>query len=356
MRFGCWTTSWKVTPSAEPAGSGGERRRLGLDPGPQAGGTRAPRGSTVDGLGEPIWSGQPGRVEVWYATFTDRETGTGYWLHYETVSPSSVRPDPSPFVHGWVAAFPNDGEPRFERFGPETLTPGRGGDRWVGTGDTVAGPGLLRGKAGALSWDVTFEDGSEPIFTFGRAVWERRLLPGAQCAPWPAAVFRGRVAIDGSEREVEGRGAVARIYGHSNAQRWCWLHADLGDGAALELVAATARRASLRRLPPLAMLQLRLPGEPDRPRWPVLAAPLLRTRIGGSGFEVSGPIGRRRIEIEVTIPDGRSVALTYTDPDGSTATCTNSEVADAVVRLRHREDVRTWELRGRAHAEIGRRP
>jgi hypothetical protein len=154
---------------------------------------------------------------------------------------------------------------------------------------------------------------------------------------------------------------VARIYGHSSAQRWCWLHADLdADGATLELVAATARRPGLRRLPPLAMAQLRLPGHPDRPRVPALGALALRTRIGTNGFNVSGLLGASVLRVTVALPAERSVSLTYTDPDGSTATCTNSEVADATVTLgplgRGVGRERRWEIIGRAHAETGRRP
>ena len=303
-----------------------------------------------------MWDGHPGRLEVWYATLTDTATGTGYWLHYETVAPTRESSEPSPYAHGWVAMFPPDSAPRCERFGPVPVSAGHGVDGWVTAGDAAVGPGVLRGAAGAFSWDLTFEDVSAPMFTFGRAVWDRRLLPAAQCVPFPDATFRGRCTIDGTEHSVEGRGALARIYGHSSAERWCWLHADLGEGAVLELVAATARRHSLRRVPPLAMVQLRLPGEPDRPRIPVLAAPLLRTRIGESGFRVAGPLGLDRLEIDVSLPAGRSMALSYTDPDGSTATCTNSEVADATIAVRRGGRVRTWELSGRAHAEIGRRP
>jgi hypothetical protein len=104
------------------------------------------------------------------------------------------------------------------------------------------------------------------------------------------------------------------------------------------------------------MVQLRLPGEPDWPRVPVLAAPFLRTQLGDSRFTVSGRSRIRHLEIDVTLHPERSVKLTYTDPDGKTATCTNSEVADATVLYRSRGEERTWELRGRAHAEIGRRP
>ena len=310
-------------------------------------------------LGAPVWDGRSGRLEVWYATFTDAATGTGYWLHYETVAPTAGVTDPSghaPYAHGWAAVFPAESAPRCERFGPEPAPGHDSSSDWLSLTSARIGPGAIRGSAAGLSWDLNFEDAGPPLFTFGRTVWERHLLPAAQCAPWPTARFSGIFTIEGAEQAVNGQGAVARIYGHSNAQKWCWLHADLGDGGALELVSATARRPALRRVPPMAMVQLRLPGEPDRPRVPMLAAPLLRTRMRESGFTVSGPLGSRRLEVGVTLPPERSVALRYTDPDGSTATCTNSEVADATVVLRQRGRVRSWELRGRAHAEVGRRP
>ena len=251
--------------------------------------------------------------------------------------------------------FPAAGSPRTERFGPEPVG-GRDASTWLAVGRSLVGPGRLQGSSGGLAWDLDFEDHSLPLFTFGRAVWRWHMLPGAQCVPWPSATFRGTFSVDGHDARVEGRGAVARIYGHSNAHRWCWLHADLDGAAVLELVSATARRPALRGVPPLAMVALRLPGEADWPRVPMLVAPMLRTRIEGARFTVAGGVGSRRLHVEVDIPTDRAVALSYTDPDGSTATCTNSEVADATITLQHRGKRRRWELTGRAHAEIGRRP
>lgn len=306
-------------------------------------------------MGEPLWDGRPGRLEVWYATFTDEVTRTGYWLHYESVAPASERHPESPYAHGWAAVFSTGAAPRVERFGPTTAK-GPGAAEWVTVADCAVGPGRIRGSAADLSWDLSFKDASAPLFTFGRTVWRRQMLPGAQCVPCPSAEFSGTFSVDGADTHVAGRGALARIYGHSNAQRWCWLHADLGDGGVLEIVSATARRRSLRRLAPLAMVALRLPGEADWPRVPVLAAPMMRTRIGDSVFAVSGTVGRRRLEVEVALAEERCVTLTYADPDGSTATCVNSEVADATVTLEDRGHERRWQLTGRAHAEIGRRP
>ena len=51
-----------------------------------------------------------------YLTATDEATGTGLWVHHETVAPL----DGKPYAHGWTAVFPSDGEPTWERFGPLT--------------------------------------------------------------------------------------------------------------------------------------------------------------------------------------------------------------------------------------------
>ena len=128
----------------------------------------------------------------------------------------------------------------------------------------------------------------------------------------------------------------------------------------LELVAATARRPGLRALPPLPLLQLRCEGV-DWPRDSLAAAPLLRAHIGAGGFRIGGVVGTRRLRVAVTMPPDRCVALDYTDPDGATATCTNTERADVTVTT---EDLtargwrtrRSWQLDGTGHAEIGTRP
>lgn len=125
-----------------------------------------------------------------------------------------------------------------------------------------------------------------------------------------------RVAGTVGSQAFEGAGGLAHIDGHGSAKRWVWLHADLGNDDVLEVVAATARRPGMRALPPLPFVQL---------------------------------------------PPQRCVSVGYVDPDASTATCLNSEAADAVVRVdrlsRHGwVTQRSWTLDATAHAEIGTRP
>ncbi|HET6966216.1 MAG TPA: hypothetical protein VFH58_15680 [Acidimicrobiales bacterium] len=289
------------------------------------------------------WRGQPGRLEVWYLTATDPVTGTGLWTHAEMVSPT----DSEPYLHGWVAVFPPGGEPIHRRFGPAAAE---------GAGAEAA----LSGAVDGASWDLHLSSREPPLYTFGRRVWERQLLPAAQIVPVPSGRVSGEVTIGSERLRLDGApGALAHIYGHGNASRWCWLHADLGDGEVLELVSAVARRRGLNRLPPATLVQLRHGGR-DWPATPLIAAAAFRASIGLPEWRVTGRVGGRRLEVTVRQPPERSLRLRYVDPDGARATCTNSETADADIVL-YRRSGRTWEiekqwsLSGTAHAEVGDR-
>lgn len=275
-------------------------------------------------------------------------TRAGLWVHYEMVSPASTRA-PDPYAHGWVSWFPAEGPPHTERFGPKPVTPGDG-PAWLTIGDARIAPGELAGRAGSLTWDLSWTDIGAPLWTFPRLVWERELLPGAQVVLAPSAQFAGSLQVGATAHEVEGwRGAVAHIYGHGNASRWGWIHADLGNGDVLEVVTAVSRKAGLRKLAPMAFVRLRIDGKD----WPagVLPSVGMRTRLGLRHWQLQGRIGGRRVLIRVDQPTERCVSLGYTDPDGATAVCTNTEQADVHVEI----DARRWSVIGTGHAEVGLR-
>lgn len=219
----------------------------------------------------------------------------------------------------------------------------------------------LSGRAGEMSWDLAVSGGGAPLFTFPRWAWRREVLPAAQVVAAPSAVFDGTVRW--GERVLEVRsapGATARTYGHGHAERWAWLHADLGDGDVCEVVAAVSTRPGLHRLRPLPFVRLRAGGLD----WPsgdgLLAATRMRARVGLPSWTVSGRSGDRMVRIEVTQPPAETVAVDYADPDGSPAVCHNTERADAVITLLRRsgrrwELDRRWHLNGTAHAEVGLR-
>ncbi|MEU6665934.1 hypothetical protein [Streptomyces sp. NPDC046727] len=307
----------------------------------------------------PRWDGAPGRTEVWYTTLTDPATGSGVWLHHEVVAPRDGAPA---YAHGWVAVFPKDGPAEHARFGP---VPWTGGSQGFTADDISATPGHLTGSAGPFAWALTEEPQGPPLHTFPRWSWRRPWLPASHMLPAARARYSGTVRNGADElRLSDAPGASARIYGHGNARRWAWLHADLGGGDVLEIVAAVSMRRGLDRLPPLVFLRLYRDGR----GWPrrVERAAVgwagvgrFRADIGLPRWRVEGRAGLRRIRVTVTQPPEGTLALDYTDPDGSAAVCRNSERADAEVRLerwwgRWRPEG-TWRLSGTAHAEVGDR-
>jgi hypothetical protein len=320
------------------------------------GALRAPLRQDAAGLGPSRWRGQPGRLEVWYATLSDPRSGYGVWVHHELVAP--VVGDA--YVHGWAAAFPPDALAEFWRFGPEPPAPSTSRDQWFASASTSLDASAMRGSAGPMRWDLGYQDSGAPLYTFPRWAWEKESLPAAQVLPAPTARFSGTVQIgERSLSIVDAPGSVARIYGHGNAKRWAWLHADLGGGDVLEVVAAVSKRPGMNRLPPLPLMRLRLDGV-DMPATPLVNAMVGSAEVVLPRWSARMRWGRWRLRVEVAVPPSSSVAVEYTDPDGETCVCTNSERASAWITLerfalmRWRIE-REWTLDGTAHAEVGLR-
>jgi hypothetical protein len=276
------------------------------------------------------------------------------WIHHERIAST----DGEPYAHGWAALFPPGEAPVVERYGHEPFGDPEDG-QWFTSASASVGPGRFRGSVDAASrWELTWSGGERPIWTLPRRMWERELLPSAHVVVAPKAEVRGPITIAGRQLALDGTGAIAHIYGHGNGQRWGWLHADLDDETSLEIVSAVARRPGMRGLPPLGFIQLRRNGK-DWPGDPLLTAPLFRTSLSAPTWRVRGIVGSKRLTVTVNQPEARCVRLDYTDPNGDSAVCTNTERADVDVRLdkwRGRWITEAeWSLEGTAHAELGTR-
>lgn len=350
---------YTVYENGQEAGQGTLRFRAASRLVPFLASWRFPRHEESASFYTPRWDGSPGRTEVWYTTLTDPVTGSGVWLHHELTAPVDGS---AAYAHGWVAVFPRQGPVEHARFGP---VPWSAPQEGFTAADAEVGPGRLRGTIKGFRWDLGQDPLGAPLYTFPRWAWIHSLLPAAHMLPSARSHFSGVVTYPGGQLDVDkAPGATARIYGHGNARRWAWLHADLGGGDVLEVVAAVAMRPGLNRLPPLVFLRLRHRGR----TWPRCG---LRSAVGWAGlgrfrahidlpvWSVSGRAGLRRIHVTVTQPEARTLALDYTDPDGSRLVCRNSESSDARIVVerwwgRWRPEAR-WTLDGTAHAEVGER-
>ncbi|MEV3970394.1 hypothetical protein AB0K68_19945 [Streptomyces sp. NPDC050698] len=320
---------------------------------------------------EALTAARRDRLNVWYSTFTDPDTGTGYWLHHELVRPVNG----TPYTRGWAAVYPPDAHPVLDRFGPHDLPEGTAspdGDSapWQLPGfhspSASATSHELRGETERLAWDLQVTADAAPLYTFPRLAWKRRVLPAVHAVPQAQARYCGSVRLDGQPLPLANAlGANARIAGRGNAHHWAWLHADLDDDTVLEVVTAVSGLPLLRLLPPLVFLRLRRAGR-DWPRgdWRsslgLLGVGRFRGRPRLPTWTVRGRAGGRRIAVRVHLPEESRTAVGYTDPDGSRAICNNSERADVQVSLERRRGGRwrpeqVWDVRGTAHAEVGLR-
>jgi hypothetical protein len=312
---------------------------------------------TAEASGLPRWRGEPGRLEVWYATLTDPVTKAGFWIHHELVAPLAGPAQ----LHGWVALFPPDGPAQWSRFGPvpiENRAMLCAGNLWVQGGGCSISSERLAGQTDTMRWELAWSSSSPPLYTFPAWSWRRELLPAAHMLPAPSAVFTGTFSQGNRTYQLtRATGALARIYGKGNAWRWAWLHADLGHGDVLEIVAAASHRRLFRPLGMVPFVQLRYHGR-DWPPDPLLAALGFRAKIENDSFRVWGSWRGRALDVVVDIPKDSQVTLDYHDPDGGHALCTNSERASARIQLSQRglSQPNEWRLEQSAHAEIGRRP
>jgi hypothetical protein len=322
----------------------------------------------------PRWAGTRSRLEVWYTTITDPASGTGFWLHHELCAPAGGG---AAAAYGWIAVFPPDDRPRLARFGPVSWQPPEG-DVWFAADGASYSGAVLRGNASGplrpgdagepaeILWDLTAAGGGRPLYAMPRWAWRRPLLPAAHVVPAPVAAFTGEVTVAGQTLSLRAApGGTARIFGHGNARRWGWLHADLGDGEVLEIVAAVSTRPGLRRWRPLPFVRLRYRDDSGALiDWPtgdqLLAAFRFRADLDLPVWAVRGQIGDRRLDVTVRQPPDRTVSVAYADPDGAKAVCHNSELATVTVELVRRNrsgwaPERQWRLDGTGHAEIGLR-
>ncbi len=301
------------------------------------------------------WQGGRGRLEVWYTTLTDPVTGTGVWIHHELIAPSGGG---EPLAHGWAALFPPGEKPVLGRYGPEPWVPSEA----YACESAKVTPTTLRGKAGPLSWDLRSSGGGDPLYTFPRWAWRTGLLPAAQVVPSPTAAFSGTVRCGDRVLDLTAaRGGTARIYGHGNAARWTWLHADLGGDDVCEIVTAVPTRRLLRHLPPVPLLRLRFDGKEWPARDPLLASLRMHGTIALPTWTVEGRSGDHLIRVNVTLPEAETVTVEYQDPDGRVPLCHHSTRANAEITLLRRENrtwvpFREWTLNSTAHAEVGLRP
>jgi hypothetical protein len=322
------------------------------------------------GLNALRWDGAPGHYEVHYLSATDRRTGVGLWIRYTMLAPLGAAEatcalwfmamdpkDPAASVARKrtlpIASLQASEEPFELRLGDATLTD--------------------RGMAGGFEdvrWDLEWDPGAAGYEHVAPMLQRARIAKTVLVLPHADLAVRGTVAMAGRELTLDGaRGGQAHLWGSKHAARWAWVHCnDLetleGEprpGAFVDGVSVVVPRFG-REVGPSTPVVGRFGGADFLATSPrsVLRAPS-RFTVTSWDFEVRA--GSRRLVAEVTVRREDLVGVTYHDPDGDTACCYNTEVADLRLNLwERRPDVAggwgvadTLVAPGRAHFEYAQR-
>lgn len=298
-------------------------------------------------------------MEVWYATITHRRLRSGLWLRYTISSPR----DGEPSCALWASYFDPAGTRSFAArndFSIDLLghVPGRDDGALVRIGDAWLSETHLEGRVESegrsLAWSLDLEPADRchqhlPPLLRGRAARRFSTL----CSPNLSVPFSGTVHLDGEAIPYEGEpGGQTHRWGRRHSHSWAWAHCsvwDDGSDAVFEAVAAKAAPW----LPALSFPYLRFGGEELR---------FSAFRARGSyelptwTFTATSP--RWRIAGAARLAPERSVQVRYSDPDGGTRHCVNSEIADLSIEVHERHDAgwshaATLASSGGAHFELG---
>ena len=288
-----------------------------------------------------------GHYESFYIKAAQPQGGRAVWIRHTI----HKRPGQDPNASLWFTFFDADAPgPRAtkETVGLDQLSVPTGA--YVQVGGAVLEPGRAHGSATseslAVSWELEFQDESEPLHHLPREFMYRAKLPKTKfLSPYPSATFTGRVEIAGETVEIGGwPGMIGHNWGAEHAERWVWIQAsDLGgnEGDHLDIAAGRIKIAGM-TTPWVANGRIVLDGEPHR----------MGGFLGSYGTEISEspdsceftvPGKDINVKGRVSAPAKDFVAWVYADPKGPEHNTLNCSISDLELKV---------ERAGKPHAHL----
>ncbi len=192
------------------------------------------------------------------------------------------------------------------------------------------------GKAGAISWDLTFRDSGKRFCHVPKALKALGIAKSTLESCFLDLRFSG--TIRNGEKEIQIReapGLIGHVYGKKQAYEWAWAQCNSFEGAEDAVFEGLSARVRLGKwiTPPVSSFVLFL-GEKRyafSSVWRLFSA---ESKFGEGKWVFSANFKGVSIEGEATAPDSRQVALVqYTDTDGSSLWCRNSKLSDLRIRI-----------------------
>jgi hypothetical protein len=308
----------------------------------------------------PAVADDAGHYESFYIKATRPGGGRGVWIRY-TVHKA---PGAAPAASLWMTYFDAEADgPRAAKATVSSAELASPEGAFIRIGEAVLEPGRAAGSIEAPelsgSWDLTFDEGAEPLRHLPYERLYRSRLPRTKfLSPYPASTFEGELAIGDERVPVAGwPGMVGHNWGAEHAERWVWIQgSDLG-GRPGDYIDFAAGRIKIGpwTSPWVANGRIVLDGEPrrlggfDR----IYGTEITEEPTGcefalpGKDVALRGRVGARKKDF---------VAWVYADPKGpehNTLNCSISDLQLTVERPGHRAE--TIEVEAGAAYEFGSR-
>jgi hypothetical protein len=304
--------------------------------------------------------GRPGTYEAWFLTFTDRTSGTGYWIRSTLCT--STRGAASAGV--WFARFDRADPARTlgihlaateARVAPDAFDVEIAGSVMR----SGAASGSLAGGGHRARWDLQYPTGGPTYRPLPDAFYRGALASTKPLSPNPHTRLAGTLTVDDETVQLHDAPAhQGHLFGSRHAERWAWASCSdfVGADATVEALTAKGKRGPF-TTPYFTFVGVRWEG--------------LWIRLAKLGRRADFELGAWRLDLEnrryrltgrIEAPARDLIRAQYEDPDGRARYCHNSEVASCRFALFERrrgglEELGLLESRGSTHAEwAGRTP
>jgi hypothetical protein len=285
-----------------------------------------------EGARFPRVAAKAGHYESFYIKACEPGGGRGIWIRHTV----HKRPGAEPNGSIWFVLFDPEAEgPRATKVTVPAADLEAPAGSWIRIGDAEIGPGRAEGsvdtEALTAGWSLTFAGEAGPCkYLPVDWLYEAPLPRTKFVAPYPDALFAGRLEIDDVGIELSGwRGMIGHNWGSEHAERWVWLEGTgFADAPGTYFDAGAARvKLGSRTSPWISSGMLMLEGEPHR--------------LGGLGAIRSSSIEESPtvcsfvlpgkdilVRGRVAAPEKDFVGWVYADPKGPEHNTVNCSVAD----------------------------
>ncbi|HNY63979.1 MAG TPA: hypothetical protein PKM41_00990 [Deltaproteobacteria bacterium] len=229
----------------------------------------------------------------------------------------------------------------------------RVGDAWL----TSRGlSGAVYGASHAISWDLSYEGGQEPLLLLPEKLYSTKLPAAKSLVGQPMARFRGRVQVDGETIDIhDWTGSQNHNWGSKHTDLYAWGQVagfDTHPESFLELATAKLKLGPFRS-PAFTLVVLRHAGREYAANG-LLQAVKARGAFDYFTWRFTSKTPLMEIDGTMTARPEDFVCLGYRNPPGGIKYCLNSKIASCRLRFSDLKEgiSETLETRSRAAFEI----